>query len=46
MANIFDYLVWRGDVPFSQVEPDNAVSLALHGKLGFVRSEERIDWMF
>ena len=40
------HVLSRGDVPFSQVEPDNAVSLALHGKLGFVRSEERIDWMF
>ena len=39
-------LLARGRVPFSQIEPGNAASFALHRRLGFEVSEESLYWLF
>lgn len=36
----------QGRVPFSQIEPGNAASFALHRRLGFEISQESIFWLF
>lgn len=36
----------KGLIPFAQVEIDNAKSKALHNKLGFTISEDRVYWIF
>lgn len=38
-------LLARGRVPFAQIEARNAASLALHRKLGFDLSEEKVYWL-
>ena len=36
----------QGRVPFSQIEPGNAASFALHRRLGFEISQESVFWLF
>ena len=36
----------KGRVPFSQIEPGNAASFALHRRLGFEISEQSLYWLF
>lgn len=39
-------LLSQGRVPYSQIEPGNAASFALHRRLGFEISQESIFWLF
>lgn len=39
-------LLALGRVPFSQIEPENAASFALHRRLGFAVSDESLYWLF
>lgn len=41
MANIFDYLLWRGDLPFSQ-DPPNEVDALIFSALSYLCFEGRV----
>lgn len=41
-----DLILDRGEVPFAQLSVDNRASIALHRKLGFEISTERLYWLF
>lgn len=43
---IINQMLDKGLVPFAQIEIDNLKSIALHEKLGFSISEDRLYWMF
>lgn len=46
MVHTVNRLLKEGKTPFSQIEEHNAASLALHEKLGFEISQNKIAWLF
>ena len=45
-ANMVNYQLSRGCMPFEQIGIENSASLAIARKLGFSTSPERVFWMF
>jgi predicted GNAT family acetyltransferase len=43
---MINHMLEKDLVPFAQIEVDNKKSQALHNKLGFSISRDRLFWMF
>lgn len=45
-GHVVNIVLERGEIPFTQVDPDNEASIRLQKKLGFEISKEMLYWLF